>query len=115
MVDDPDGGVAVVTWQWSRSMEGNTFSVIPGATMGSYTPEEADIGYFLRVTATYIDTTSDPDDPETGVRDERVQGGTDPAVPVPQVATTGDGVQEPRTETRGNRWTPPVMSVRCTG
>ena len=38
MVDDPDGGVAVVTWQWSRSMEGNTFSVIPEATMGSYTP-----------------------------------------------------------------------------
>ena len=94
MVDDPDGGVAVVTWQWSRSMDGTNFSVIPGATMYSYTPERADIGRFLRVTATYIDTTSDMDDPETGVRDERVQGGDDPADPDPQVATTGDGVHE---------------------
>ena len=92
MVDDPDGGVAVVTWQWSRSMEGDTFSVIPEATMSSYTPERADTGRFLRVTATYIDTTSYMDEPETGVRDERVQGGDDPADPDPQVATTGDGV-----------------------
>ena len=39
MIDDPDGGVAPVTWQWARSRDGITnFSVIPGATMYSYTP-----------------------------------------------------------------------------
>ena len=91
-IDDPDGGVGVVTWQWARSIDGDNFSVIPGATMYSYTPVPADTGRFLEVTATYIDETSDMDDPETGMRDERVQG-TD-TDPVAQVATTGDGVHE---------------------
>ena len=68
MIDDPDGGVAPVTWQWARSRDGiDDFSVIPGATMYSYTPVAADTGRFLRVTATYIDETSDMDNPETGM------------------------------------------------
>ena len=93
MIDDPDGGVAPVTWQWARSRDGITnFSVIPGATMYSYTPEPADTGRFLRVTATYIDTTREMDDPETGVRDERVQKDDDGDTAAKD-ATMGDGVQ----------------------
>ena len=103
MIDDPDGGVAPVTWQWSRSRDGRTnFSVIPGATMYSYTPVAADTGRFLRVTATYIDSTSEMDDPETGVRDERVQGGEDAADPDPKAATTGDGVHNLALGSDGN-------------
>ena len=107
MIDDPDGGVGVVTWQWAKSTDGiNDFSVIPGATMYSYTPVAADTGRFLRVTATYIDTTSDMDDPDTGMRDERVQGGT-PTDPDPQVATTGDGVHDLELDSDGD----PVVST----
>ena len=44
MVEDPDGGVAVVTWQWSKSSSNApdaTFTVIPGATASTYTPKDA--------------------------------------------------------------------------
>ena len=73
---DADGVVAPVTWQWSRgenNAEGTAFRIIPGATGPSYMPAEDDSGYFLRVTATYIDSTSDVDDPLTTHLDERVQ------------------------------------------
>ena len=104
MVEDPDGGVAVVTWQWSKSSSnapGATFTVIHGATASTYIPELADDGDYLRVTATYIDTTSDPDDPDTGTRDERVQKeATDQTPPTDaKEATRGDGVTAPIGET----------------
>ena len=73
---DGDGEVAPVTWQWSRAesaSEGALFQTIPGATGPSYMPTEDDRGHFLRVTATYIDSTSDVDDPRTTRLDERVQ------------------------------------------
>ena len=73
---DGDGEVAPVTWQWSRAesdTDGTLFQTIPGATGPSYMPTKDDSGYFLRVSATYIDSTSDPDDPRTTHLDERVQ------------------------------------------
>ena len=75
MVGDPDGGIAIVTWQWSRSdTKDGTYMPIPGATSATYRPvSDADEGMFLRATATYLDTTSDMDDPDTGTFDERVQ------------------------------------------
>ena len=93
-VEDPDGGVAVVTWQWSKStsnVPNSTFTVIDGATMPTYTPKDDDDGYYLRATATYLDTTSEADDPETPLLDERVQEGTNDS-PEAKEATTGDGV-----------------------
>ena len=76
VVDDPDQGIAIVTWQWSKSTTGteDSFVVIPGETTSSYTASSADEGDFLRVTATYIDAYSGQkyaDDPDT-TRDERV-------------------------------------------
>ena len=91
-VDDPDGGVAVLTWQWQRSKtEDDTpddpFVIIPEATAPNYTPKSVDDGYYLRVIATYIDATSEMDDPDTGAIDERVQRlATEAYTP-----TTGDG------------------------
>ena len=67
---DPDGGVTNVTWQWSKSSEGDsttaadcssgnvaslTFGQINGATMAGYTPVGADDGNCLRATASYTD------------------------------------------------------------
>ena len=76
MVADPDEGVANVTWQWFRGPNdapGTTFTAITGETTNEYTPVAADAGMFLRAQATYTDTLSDPDNPDTLQLDERVQ------------------------------------------
>ena len=90
-VVDPDGGVAVLTWQWekSRTAAEDTFDIILGATAPDYTPAGGDDGYYLRAIATYIDTTSKTDAPDTGDIDERVQVSATEAY----TATMGDGVE----------------------
>ena len=102
MVEDPDNGVAIVTWRWERatSTAATTWDVIPGATTGTYTPvgvdnkktdrNENDNGFYLRATATYTDITSNMDMSATTGLDERTQkddGGTVTA----RTATTMDG------------------------
>ena len=53
---DPDGGVTGITWKWAVADAANgTSTDIIGATSASYTPVEADVGKFLRATATYTD------------------------------------------------------------
>ena len=106
-VSDPDGGIAVVTWQWSRSdTKDGTYTPIAGATSFRYRPAPTiaddpdttedesspgpDAGMFLRATATYLDTTSEPDEPDTGTFDERVQATATKA----KTATMGDGTTD---------------------
>ena len=89
-VVDPDNGVAVITWQWTKATSTANFSatlntiaatetVIHGATSDTYTPRgksssyAGDEGYYLMVRATYTDTTSRSDDPNTTDIDERTQ------------------------------------------
>ena len=52
---DPDGGVSGEEWQWSKSMSMDDFMPIAEATGASYTPVEADDGYYLRATVMYTD------------------------------------------------------------
>ena len=55
-LNDPDGGVTGLTWQWARSPNRSTgWADISGATLGAYRPVAADVGYYLRATATYTD------------------------------------------------------------
>ena len=55
-VEDPDGSVSAVTWQWSRSdTQGGTYADISGATSASYTPVGGDAGKWLRASAGYTD------------------------------------------------------------
>ena len=57
-VMDPDDGVMVESWQWSRTMDTADMSSwidIPGETNAAYTVTEGDTGYYLRVMATYTD------------------------------------------------------------
>ena len=58
-LEDSDGGVKDITWQWARSdSEGGTFTNIDGATSATYTPVEGDqtpTPMFLRATASYSD------------------------------------------------------------
>ena len=58
VVDDADGGVSNTTWQWSRSTTravDGMFTDITNATGPAYTPTAADVGYYLKATATYDD------------------------------------------------------------
>ena len=57
-VMDLDGGVMVVSWQWSRTTDTadmSSWMPITGATDAAYTVTEGDTGYYLRVMATYTD------------------------------------------------------------
>ena len=57
---DPDGGVTSRTWKWERSRSRSSgFINIAGAhgtaATSNYTPIGADVGYYLRATASYTD------------------------------------------------------------
>ena len=54
-LDDPDGSVGDVTWQWELSQDRATWSVIDGADSDSYEPTDGDVDSYLRVTASYTD------------------------------------------------------------
>ena len=55
-LNDPDGGVTGLTWQWARSADGSTgWTDISGATSANYTPVDADANMFLRATPSYTD------------------------------------------------------------
>ena len=56
-LEDDDGSIANLTWQWARSPNGRTDWVnIQGATLAAYTPTlEEDRGNYIRATATYTD------------------------------------------------------------
>ena len=50
---DPDGVATSVTWQWARSGANSSYSNISSGA--SYTPVAADVGKFLKATASYTD------------------------------------------------------------
>ena len=53
---DPDGGITGQGWQWARGDTATgSFANISGAASASYTPVQADVGKYLRVSATYTD------------------------------------------------------------
>ncbi len=49
---DPDGRVAISLWSWERSPDRAAWTPVSGAR-DDYTPVAADVGAYLRVTATY--------------------------------------------------------------
>ena len=53
MLEDPDGGITGLTWQWNDGSDD-----IEDATSATYTPVAADIGDTLTATATYKDAES---------------------------------------------------------
>ena len=56
---DEDGTTENVTWQWARctSRTTNTCTNIKGATTAAYMPKNADVGSYLRATASYTHPT----------------------------------------------------------
>ena len=53
-LDDPDGSLSVSSWLWERSPDRAAWTPVSGA-MAYYTPVAADVGAYLRATATYED------------------------------------------------------------
>ena len=51
---DPDR-VLSASWTWERSRNRSSWSVISGETASSYTPADADLNHYLRVTVEYSD------------------------------------------------------------
>ena len=52
---DPDGSISGESWVWESSSDRSNWTAISGATGESYTPVVADVGNYLRVTASYTD------------------------------------------------------------
>ncbi len=53
---DDDATATPARWKWERSQSGTSgWAVIAEADTSNYTPKEIDVGYYLRVTATYSD------------------------------------------------------------
>ncbi|TVZ40655.1 putative Ig domain-containing protein [Alteromonadaceae bacterium 2753L.S.0a.02] len=61
-ITDADG-FGVVTYQWQRSTDGSIWSDIASATNASYTLTDADVGNFIRVTASYTDNQGTAETP----------------------------------------------------
>ena len=55
-LSDPDGVLGTTTWKWERQSPGQSiWTNIPEAASDQYTPQAADVGGYLRVTASYTD------------------------------------------------------------
>ncbi|WP_420622836.1 cadherin-like beta sandwich domain-containing protein [Candidatus Poriferisodalis sp.] len=85
---DPDSVAGVAAWEWHRSPYGQVgWVLIDGATSAAYTPVTADVGSYLRATASYTDGQGNSKSAER-VSDNVVQGL--PVVTIDSV-TAGDG------------------------
>ena len=84
LLTDPDGVVGEVVWKWERSRDGNprsnSWRAISGAESSAYAPVDADLGYYLRVTASYEDGHS-PDKSRQAISEGRVMEFTGPVFP----------------------------------
>ena len=54
-LEDPDGAIIGTAWAWQRSEDRNTWATVIGAASATYTPVAADVGHYLRATASYTD------------------------------------------------------------
>ena len=53
--EDADGNLKDIEWSWERSTDGETWVELASEDGSSFTPDDDDIGAFLRVRATYSD------------------------------------------------------------
>ena len=88
-LEDADGGVQDVSWEWQRRGPGGVWTPIPSADSSAYTVSRADQGYALRAEAVYDDAhgsaKSEVSAPRTA---DRIVA---PGAPRNVVAVPGDG------------------------
>ena len=96
---DHDGTPSNVTWQWSRGdTAGGTFTPISGATSNPYTPVAADVGKYLKATASYTDPHGSGKSATSAASSQVAVGNRDPSFSsmtatrsVPENSAAGDG------------------------
>ena len=72
---DPDGGITGTTWQWAKASSKNgSYADIDKATSMPYTPDDGDIGSYLRATAMYTDDAEGSGKSAMAKSDYAVQG-----------------------------------------
>ena len=87
-LQDPDGGVSVDSWQWSRSSSRDgEYTPIAGADQVSYIPTTDDKDKWLRAVATYSDGHG-PGKTVTATASRAVRPGTPPGMSVSEMALT---------------------------
>ncbi|MDD1557135.1 hypothetical protein C7U65_16115 [Bradyrhizobium sp. WBAH23] len=79
-VSDADGVPATVTYQWQQSTNGTTWSNITGATAGTLTLGQAQVGSFVRVTAFYTDQLGSSETPVSAATATKVANVNDVGV-----------------------------------
>ena len=79
-LEDPDGGITDVSWEWQWSEIGATWLTIPGGRAAGYTPTESDGGLLLRVVVEYTDAAGESSA-------ESAATGLPPAPPPPPTPT----------------------------
>ena len=76
---DPDGTTSSESWEWSISdMANGTFTVISGATSNPYTPVAADVGKYLKATASYSDVLGSGKSATSAASSQVAAGNVDP-------------------------------------
>ena len=94
---DPDGVVGDVVWKWERSLDSDpspdSWRTIGGARSGAYAPVEFDVGYRLRITASYADGYG-PDKTEQTISDGLVMEFTGPIFQDASAGVLGRSVAE---------------------
>ncbi len=79
---DHDGTTSSESWQWSRSdTAGGTFTPISGATSNPYTPVAADVGKYLKATASYTDPHGPGKSATSAASSQVAVGNRDPSFP----------------------------------
>ena len=108
---DDDGMVSGQMWQWQKSMDKNSWmdAMGMGAMTMSYTPQMADVGYYLRATVTYADANRPGRTAESMATDSMVVVNSAPEFAedmttreVPENSAEGTDVGEPVTATDAN-------------
>ena len=107
---DPDGTPSNIGWQWSRSdTSSGTFTPISGATSNPYTPVAADVGKYLKATASYTDPHGSGKSATSAASSQVASGNTNPSFSsmtatrsVPENSTVGTNVGNPVSATGGD-------------
>ena len=88
---DPDGDISNMSWQWASSLNGSSnWATISGAASATYMPAAADVGNYLRATASYTDGHG-PGKTAMAVSANPVIDGSPPPPPPPPVTGGGGG------------------------
>ena len=110
---DTDGTISGTTWQWAKAGSRNgTYGNIEDATSDSYTPDDTDVGSYLRITATYTDGEGSGKS-SMARSDNAVQGvrGSNNAPVFPDQNPDTDGIQNESATRMVDENTPAGMAI----